>query len=58
MSSAHFGTVMQERMTYIHVGSKEHDGSWVELVRNDNLRVLAIIVLTNPDLRSGDFDQF
>lgn len=47
----------QEQGTYVHIGSKEHDGARVELVRNDNLGVLAITVFTDSDLWGRDLDQ-
>jgi len=48
----------EEEETYIHVSSKDHDGPRIEFLRNNNLGVFSTIVLSNPNLRSFNLDQF
>lgn len=44
--------------THVHVGGKEQDGSRLKVVGNDNLGILAIVILADSDFGCGKFDQF
>lgn len=44
--------------THIHVGGKEHDRSRLEIIGDDDLRILSIDILANSDFWCGKFNQF